>query len=579
MKTLRLVSLLALSLCLFAGAFAQKTKPRLAETKPAKSSPAEDFFRAGLKCEAIDYDCQISNFTRAANLGYDSAQLWKGRGDAYAARKEFPKAAEDYKKAAAAYTVLINSDPNNAKNFLARAQIYAAFGDFQNALPNFNSAVDLEPKDVAMLESRGRFFLDTGNLEKALADFSKALTIQPDRSAALEGRAAVNLKKKNYDLAVADLTQALTRNTNLPNAYLNRALAYIELKQYDAAINDLTRVISMKTTDARVFERRARAHSLSGNSSKAAEDYRSAVSLAPKNIDLLLDLGDLSFEVKDMDTALDSYSKALELDPNSTRTVIGKGKINLEKKLFDQANSDFTKAIAFDPRSSEAYGFRGRTSIGQGCQLYGVNQADLSNVRFQLDRATEDLTKAIGLNPTDAFLYYYRALTQSTVAKAVADLDRAAQLMPKQPMFSAKRESINSQQPMAESGNCESGLPLIASAVASNSPVKKEKANVSGVPKQFLMRHGNTVFSPKGTLTITLAGLTFVEEKNPNVVKRDVPCSEMIEIRFPSFMVKKEFFGVKTKSDTYRFLAANKYEAEDAINTLIAYCGLPEKPK
>ena len=80
-------------------------------------SPAQDFFNQGLKCEAKDYDCQISNYTKAINLNLNTKDVFKNRGNAFLQRKDFDKAIADFTK-------LIELDLNDASGYKNRGRIY-----------------------------------------------------------------------------------------------------------------------------------------------------------------------------------------------------------------------------------------------------------------------------------------------------------------------------------------------------------------------------------------------------------------------------------------------------------------------
>lgn len=149
------------------------------ETTPSpKTTPqGQGFFNEGQKCPKEDYDCQISNYTKAINLELNTKAVFKNRGRAYLRKEEFSKAIRDFSKA-------IELDKNDAEGYKDRGK--AIYGFAQNdqaldaAIRDFTSAIELEPKDAEAYKFRGTAYFTRAKFEEAKADLEKSLSLNPN---------------------------------------------------------------------------------------------------------------------------------------------------------------------------------------------------------------------------------------------------------------------------------------------------------------------------------------------------------------------------------------------------------------
>lgn len=150
--------------------------PQAKPTRKADAS-AEAFFSAGMKCSREDYDCQISNFTKAINLELNTKAVFRSRGNAYMSKKEYAKAISDFSKA-------IELDKNDARSYKDRGK--AIYGMAQSnpqldaAIQDFTSAIELEPSDAESFKFRGTAYFTRTRFDEAKSDLDKALSLTPD---------------------------------------------------------------------------------------------------------------------------------------------------------------------------------------------------------------------------------------------------------------------------------------------------------------------------------------------------------------------------------------------------------------
>jgi len=70
----------------------------------------------------------------------------------------------------------------------------------------------------------------------------------------------------------------------------------------------------------------------------------------PKNLNALIQLGNLYFDTDQFDRAIETYSKALEIDPQNADVRTDMGIMYRRKQNYDKAITEFKKAVETDPK-------------------------------------------------------------------------------------------------------------------------------------------------------------------------------------------------------------------------------------
>jgi tetratricopeptide (TPR) repeat protein len=180
---------------------------------------------------------------------------------------------------------------------------------------------------------------------------------------------------------------------------------------------------------------------------KAREQLEKAHQINPKSVGALINLGNVSVEMKDFSGARKYYEEALTLEPNGqyaqeAKQALRKLKKKPEDRQASQPNSkeanaynergiakgvkgdidgaiaDFTRAIELYPKYGTAYNNRGLAKKNKG----------------DLDGAIADCTRAIELDSKDAGAYSNRGIAKQArgdLNGAIADYTRAIELDPK----------------------------------------------------------------------------------------------------------------------------------------------------
>jgi cytochrome c-type biogenesis protein CcmH/NrfG len=83
---------------------------------------------------------------------------------------------------------------------------------------------------------------------------------------------------------------------------------------------------------------------------KQIDTLRSILKDDPKNLNVLIQLGNLYFDAEQFNQAIEAYSKALEIDPKNAAVRTDMGIMYRKKGDYDRAIAEFKKAAEVDPK-------------------------------------------------------------------------------------------------------------------------------------------------------------------------------------------------------------------------------------
>jgi len=255
--------------------------------------------------------------------------------------------------------------PQDAENYLTRAEVWRAKGDLKKAIVDCDAAIKLDPKSAGALVLRASIWADGKDYDKAIADYSEVIRHDPQVFPAYFGRAAAQGEKGEIDKAIADLNAAIRLNPRLPDTYLVRAVAWKQKGEDDKAVADLSQAIRLDPASARVYHNRGLFWKDKKQFDKAISDFSEAIRLEPTQAIGYCDRGFAWKAEKEYDKAIADYSEAVRLDPRDAEAYCGRGWAWRSKKEYARAMSDFGQALRIDPR--DACALDGRAWIWATC--------------------------------------------------------------------------------------------------------------------------------------------------------------------------------------------------------------------
>jgi serine/threonine protein kinase len=173
---------------------------------------AIDYFNKGLYCSIEkDYNCTISNYSKAIELKPTYADAYTYRGWAYYSKSNYDQAIQDFNK-------VIEFEPNEGNGYSDRGLVYSDKSDYDQAIQDFNKAIELQPNDRFAYYRRGSAYKGKSDYDQAIQDFNKAIELKNNFASAYRERGFTYEEKGEYNLAIADYQKALEIDPNVKNA-------------------------------------------------------------------------------------------------------------------------------------------------------------------------------------------------------------------------------------------------------------------------------------------------------------------------------------------------------------------------
>jgi len=194
------------------------------------------------KCQSTDPEVKIAGCTaliQAKNATIANlSSAYNNRGAAYADKRDYDRAIQDYNEA-------IRLNPNLAASFYGRGFAYNRKGDFDRAIHDQDEAIRLNPKFALAYDARGRAYRNKGDFDHAIQNYEDAIRLNPNFAMGYNNCGESRLQMGDFTSAIQDFNQAIRLNSNLTSPYMNRGDAYASQSKTKEAIEDFEHVIDV----------------------------------------------------------------------------------------------------------------------------------------------------------------------------------------------------------------------------------------------------------------------------------------------------------------------------------------------
>jgi tetratricopeptide (TPR) repeat protein/predicted aspartyl protease len=245
----------------------------------------------------------------------------------------------------------------NAADVARRGAAFAARRDFEQALQDFNRACELAPDEAGYHYQRATVEFELRQPEPAAADLDRALALKPDYVDALMLRAQYRRSKKDKDGALADLDAADRASSKEADVRLTLANLYASLDQHTQVITQTDLWIAVHDQDPRVvhaYNARCWARAILGQElDKALHDCNAGLRRDSHSAQLLDSRGLVNLRANRLSNAIEDYNAALKINPKIAWSLYGRGIAELRKGMNTQGEADIAAAKALAPRLPE----------------------------------------------------------------------------------------------------------------------------------------------------------------------------------------------------------------------------------
>lgn len=161
------------------------------------------------------------------------------------ARLQLERPDDQTSEVIAAYTEMIDSNPEFEDAYFNRGLAYFKSGRFKKALSDYNQAILLDSSSAKTWYNRALVKEQLEDFDGALSDLDHSIDIQPNFEKAWHGKGIILTKMKQYENAISMFDLAIYYAPDFALAYYNRGIARLNLKQNEEACKDLKEALKL----------------------------------------------------------------------------------------------------------------------------------------------------------------------------------------------------------------------------------------------------------------------------------------------------------------------------------------------
>ena len=248
-------------------------------------------------------------------------------------------------EAADLYTRLAKAAKGNIGLDLSAAQALVGLGQMDAAQAFLDDAKKIDSNNYRLHAIEGAIAEADNRYADASAEYNLAISNLPAN--VQEGPLyPIELRLNLYELALRQEDDAAAK------------------KELDAAAAAIQQVNVPPASRPEMLRLRAAIEAGSGNTDAANKDLQEALSLAPGNVNSLLNYASLQWKIGQKDAAQATFEKVLEIDHNNRTALASLGYLARDKGDTKLAENYFKRAISAHPKRLRAVSCFGRSIYG-----------------------------------------------------------------------------------------------------------------------------------------------------------------------------------------------------------------------
>ena len=219
----------------------------------------------------------------------------------------------------------------------------------EQAVAAYTKVLENDPQATWVYLWRARARLEHKEYQAALADLDEAIRRNPRDASALILRGTARTEQKQFDQALIDLDQAARISPSDPQVYLRRALVWQAKDQAEKADADLTRALEIDPENSEAHLVRGVVSRDQGESEQSLSELNEAIRLDPRNASAFLERGMTRQQRREYDWALADYQEAVRLDNTLWLALVARGDARFGLGDFTGAAADYALGLRHAP--------------------------------------------------------------------------------------------------------------------------------------------------------------------------------------------------------------------------------------
>jgi tetratricopeptide (TPR) repeat protein len=253
--------------------------------------------------------------------------------------------AGDLGGAARAYRAILKRAPDHPDALHLLGLTAHQSGDQARAIRHMEKAANLKPGEPLFLNNLGLAQHAAGQFSAAEESFRAALSVAPDdRAAKLHLGTVLALQDKN-EAALTEFMVLINSGTPEPLCHAKAAQSLRQLGRFEEAEAQFRSAVALAPEDLELLASLASLLQVRGREDEAIELYRQVLDGRPDYPDVLINLANCFITQGLLDQAQSSFEAALKLDQGLEGAVTGIVYVHERKGDYDQARERLTQVM------------------------------------------------------------------------------------------------------------------------------------------------------------------------------------------------------------------------------------------
>jgi tetratricopeptide (TPR) repeat protein len=344
----------------------------------------------------------------------------------------------------------INTTPDNADLWYAKAELLSQQGDIPGSLDAITRAAQLSPRNSTILLKKAAILIKAGERERANREILNVLDILPGNKSALDLLASLRINTST-PLSFIQVEHDLLIEPNNTWSAFNKGRLLFEERKYRDAVAWFTKAATYDPANAAAWYLMGAAYNELENYPNAMVALKRSRELDPANPGTYYEMGRASEKLGNQTAARLYYETAVKINPDNAWTRYAYGKILATSGAYEPAINELAISLASSPCQASAWYELAMAYYRTGSYdhaLDAINKAitiepytkEYKELYLQI-RAAQDpaswsltnVTKQLAKEPTNASLWFYQgaiAYHDGRYTDALSSLDKAVSYDP-----------------------------------------------------------------------------------------------------------------------------------------------------